>query len=95
MKMKTLPPSTEVALWLRILDPDGELRPTVARALLRLSFPERDRKRMHTLSAKARAGTLTADEENEAGDFERVGAVLSTLKSKARQVLKENRRGSK
>lgn len=96
MRMKTasLPPKTEAEVWMRILHPDGELSPRVARAILELSFPRRDISRMRELSAKARAGTLTAEEDTEMEDFERVGSILSTLKSKARQVLRRSRRGA-
>ncbi len=65
-----------------------------ARVILGLSFPENDVARMHELSAKARAGTLTPEEDAEMDDFERVGSILSTLKSKARQVLKRSSRGA-
>ena len=94
MKTASLPPSTEAEVWLRILHPDEELSPRVARAILGLSFPKNDISRMHELSAKARAGTLTPDEDTEMDDFERVGSILSTLKSKARQVLRRSSRGS-
>ena len=50
--------------------------------------------RMHALSAKARAGTLTPEEDSEMDNFERVGSILSTLKSKARQVLKRSSRSA-
>jgi hypothetical protein len=88
MTTATLPPTTEVALWLRILHPDGELTPEVARGVLKLSFPPDDVKRMRELSAKARGGTLAQEEEAAMEDYERVGALLSILKSKARQLLK-------
>lgn len=58
-----------------------------ARAILELSLPKSDITRMRELSAKARAGALTPQEDAEMDDFERVGAILSTLKSKARQIL--------
>jgi hypothetical protein len=89
MKTETLPPETEAAVWLRILHPDGKLTPEAARAILRLSFPETERDRMHELSAKARAGALTPAEEQQMDAYERAGALLSILKSKARQVLKK------
>src|SRR5262249_5202652 len=92
--MKTPAPETEVDVWMRILHPEKELPPRAARAILELSFPEEDVSRMHELSAKARAGTLSSREESEIETFERVGAILSTLKSKARQVLKRGRRGA-
>lgn len=90
MKTSSLAPETEVEVWLRILHPDKELSPRVARAILGLSFPKDDVTRMHELSAKARAGTLTHEEDAEMDHFERVGSILSTLKSKARQVLKRS-----
>jgi hypothetical protein len=87
MKSRPLSPKTETEVWLRILHPDKELPPAVARAILGLAFPMDDLTRMQELSAKARAGTLTPEEDMEMDNFERVGSVLSTLKSKARQVL--------
>ena len=94
MKNASLAPKTEVEVWLRILHPDDDLSPRVARAILGLSFPETDVGRMRELSAKARSGTLTPDEDAEKDDFERVGSILSTLKSKARQVLKRSGRSA-
>jgi hypothetical protein len=92
--MKTLAPKTEAEVWLRILHPDEELSPRAARAILGLSFPKDHVRRMHNLSAKARAGTLTPEEDAEMDNFERVGSILSTLKSKARQVLRRSSRGA-
>jgi hypothetical protein len=94
MKTASLAPKTEAEVWMRILHPDEELSPRVARAILTLAFPKNDTSRMHELSAKARAGTLTPEEDAEMDNFERVGSILSTLKSKARQVLKRSRRGA-
>lgn len=94
MKTASLAPKTEAEIWLRILHPDEELSPRVARAILGLSFPKKDISRMHELSAKARAGMLSPEEDAEMDDFERVGSILSTLKSKARQVLRRSRRGA-
>jgi hypothetical protein len=88
----SLAPKTEAELWLRILHPDEDISPRAARAILGL--PEGDLSRMRELSAKARAGTLTPEEDAEMDDIERVGAILSTLKSKARQVLRRPRRGA-
>jgi hypothetical protein len=94
MKTASLAPKTEVEIWLRILHPDEEMSPRVARAILGLTFPKSHFSRMHELSAKARAGTLTPEEDAAMDNFERVGAMLSTLKSKARQVLKHASRGA-
>ncbi|HEX7380277.1 MAG TPA: hypothetical protein VF278_24390 [Pirellulales bacterium] len=87
MKTAPLAPKTEAEIWLRILHPDDELTPPVAEAILELSFPEEEVRRMHELSAKARAGTLTPEEDTTLGNYERAGSILSTLKSRARQVL--------
>ena len=94
MKTATLAPKTEAEVWLSILHPDQELPPRVARAILGLSFPQDDVARMRELSARARAGTLTPEDDAEMDNFERVGSILSTLKSKARQVLKRSSRSA-
>jgi hypothetical protein len=88
MKTARRAPETEAEIWLHILYPEGEPSPQTARAILRLAFREDDVARMRELSAKARAGTLTPREDTAMNHFERAGAILSTLKSKARQVLK-------
>lgn len=93
MKSASLAEKTEAEVWLRILYPEGELSPRAAHVLLELSFPKRDVARMRELSAKARAGTLTPEEDAEMDNFERVGSILSTLKSKARQALGRSGRG--
>jgi hypothetical protein len=49
---------------------------------------------MNELSAKSRAGTLTPEEDTAMDDFERVGSILSNLKSKARQVLRRSSRSA-
>jgi hypothetical protein len=94
MKTATLTSSNELGVWLRILYPDGKITQRTARAILRLSFPVSEKKRMHDLSTKARAGILSEEEENEMDAIERAGSLLSILKSKARMVLKETERTS-
>jgi hypothetical protein len=79
---------TEAAIWERVIHPEGELTPRTARAILQLAFPTEDRRRMHELALKAQDGTLSAEEEVEIENYERVGTMLSILKSKARKVLK-------
>jgi hypothetical protein len=94
MKTISLAAKTEAEVWMRILHPDEQLPPRVARAILRLSFPNSDLRRMQELSAKVRAGTLTSEEDAEMDNFERVDSILSILKSKARQVVKRSNRGA-
>jgi hypothetical protein len=43
---------------------------------------------MDELSAKARAGALTAQEQTVLDTFERLGCLLDIVHSKARQALK-------
>src|SRR5687768_11383051 len=81
------------AIWDRVMR-NAAPSPIAARALLQLQFPASDRERMRDLAAKARAGTLTPDEEWETDAYERLGCLLDILHSKARRVLKGRRRPS-
>lgn len=84
--------SSETALWGRLFEPTShELSADLARYLLTLSFPEPDIDRMNELAKNARAGTLTLEEHIELDNYERVGHVLSLLKSTARKALKKVR----
>jgi len=84
--------TSEAALWGRLFDPAStDLSPEAAQYLLGLRFPQRDINRMHALAEKARSGTLTLEEHIELDNYERVGHVLSIMKSKARKALKQAR----
>ena len=79
----------QAAIWTRLFQSvEPTLVPEVARAILALDFPQGDKDRMHELAAKARAGALTAEEQEEIDTYGRVGSVLSIMKSKARRRLK-------
>jgi uncharacterized protein YnzC (UPF0291/DUF896 family) len=83
---------SEAALWGRLLDPVGaDLSPEAARYILNLQFPQSDVDRMQALAEKAREGNLTIEEHIEMDNYERVGHVLSLMKSKARKSLKKTR----
>ena len=87
--METTYANSDLAILDRVVAPERpDLPPDVAQGFLRLSFPEDDRRRMNELAEKARLGTLTADEQAETDSYERVGHLLSLLKSKARRSLK-------
>jgi hypothetical protein len=88
----TLP--AETALWKRLIHLEGDLPPTAARALLKLGFSGQDQERMRELSAKARAGTLTAREQDDMEAYERFGCLLDILHSYARRALKKRRSAS-
>lgn len=84
--------ASETALWGRLLDPvAADLSPEAAHYILGLQFPESDKDRMQELAEKARAGVLTLEEHIEMDNYERVGHVLSLMKSRARKSVKEAR----
>lgn len=84
--------ASEAALWGRLLDTVGaDLSPEAAHYILNLRFPQPDIDRMQELAEKARAGDLTLEEHIEMDNYERVGQILSLMKSKARKSLKKTR----
>jgi hypothetical protein len=72
----------------------GNLSPAAARALLKVRFSQRDVDRMNELAQKARAGTLTAEEQADLENYERIGCLLDMLHSQARRRLKPQRTAS-
>jgi hypothetical protein len=81
--------TSEVAIFGRVLEPErATLGAAAARAILDLDFKQADKDRMRRLLAKAKAGAMTPEEEIEIDNYERVGHMLSLLKSKARRSLK-------
>jgi hypothetical protein len=95
LEMMTMPTATESSILSRIIKPNQpDLPAPVARLILKWQFTEDDRRRMHMLLEKAKEGTLTRPEKSEAETYERVGNMLSILKSKSRQSLKSKRNGS-
>jgi len=81
--------ATDVALLGRLLHLDKPtLTSEAARSILALDFGQADRERMHQLALKAQEGSLTAEEKVEINHYERIGHLLSMMKSKARKSLK-------
>jgi len=78
------------SLWPGMIEFDGALSATAAKALLKLRFSDKDHDRMRLLSAKARAGTLSEKEEKEINTYEQVGCFLGVVHSKARRTLKSS-----
>jgi hypothetical protein len=79
--------TSEVAIFSRILEAeDVDLSPAGAQALLELRFAESDQNRMRDLSAKAKEGTSTVEEQEAINNYEKVGHILSLMKSKARRA---------
>ena len=90
------PSTTEVAIFGRVLEPEqATLNAAAAQAILDLDFKQADKDRMRQLLAKAKAGTLTAEEEVAIDNYERVGHMLSLMKSKARRSLKASQGNGK
>jgi hypothetical protein len=84
----------DVAMIARIVEPaNGDLSLAAARAFLKFQFPPSDLERAALLSQKAREGTLTAAEQDEIKDYDRVGCLLAALHSKARKTLKKQVNG--
>ena len=93
--MKANPPaSAEAALWERVIRMEGQLPAAATRALLKVRFPPQDEERMRQLSAKARAGQLSPQEQIEIDAYERLGCLLDILHSQARRALKRRRTAS-
>jgi hypothetical protein len=91
----TEPKNTEGTIWSRLLEAKAAtLSPEAASSLLELDFTEDDRARMHELSQKAQAGTLTVTEQAEIEDYGKVGSILGVLHSKARVALRNATNGS-
>ncbi len=92
--METAYANHDLAILDRVVVPDEpDLPSDVAKGFLRLSFADDDRRRMNELAGKASEGTLTDEEQAELDSFERVGHLLSLLKSKARRSLKRSASG--
>ena len=88
-------PHSSAAIWERVLLPAKEdLTQEQARYFLRLKFPPRDIRRMNSLSAKARGGSLTPEQDEELENYIRIGHLLGILQSRARQVLDQTGRFS-
>ncbi|MCI0459593.1 MAG: hypothetical protein L0Z62_21805 [Gemmataceae bacterium] len=80
--------NNEVAIFSRVIRPErNDLSLEAARSLLSLDFDPQDHDRMNELSAKARQGTLSSEEEQELKSYVHVGHILALLQSKARQSL--------
>jgi hypothetical protein len=92
MAIKTIaakpePVGTAMLEQLADLDPKS-ISPENARKFLDLAFSPLQRERVHSLSQKAREGSLTAAEEADLDEFIRVADLLAILQSRERQALK-------
>ncbi len=82
--------TSEAAIFGRVLEPDrANLSISAAKSILALEFTHADMDRMRLLLAKAKQGKLTSAEQVEIDNYERVGHMISLMKSKARCSLKD------
>ena len=81
----TITPYSESSILSRVVVP--KLTPDAIDSILSMEFPAKDVDRINALAEKARDGALTGEEREELDNFERVGLMLSILKSKARQAV--------
>jgi hypothetical protein len=80
--------NTGTAIMNRLIEPDGDdLSAAGANFILGLDFAHFDHARMAELSPKAQTGDLSADEQDELGEYLRAGDMLAILKLKARRSL--------
>lgn len=89
MSSQLATPNTEAAILSRVIEFDaGPTSPDVARYLLSMRLPPADEDRVNELSAKARAGILSAGEAQELDSYLHIGRLLAVLQSRARRFLK-------
>lgn len=71
-----------------IMPGEGDLPVEAARAILHFCLAQADYEQVNELAAKARIGTLTAEERAELDEYERLTCLLELMQSKARLSLK-------
>jgi hypothetical protein len=82
--------SSEAAILDRVIRPDSGGWPrAAAEAILAVRFGPQDQERMSLLLAKAKAGSLSAAEAEEAENYRHVGRLLELMKSRARRSLRD------
>ncbi len=92
--MKAAPQTfREAAILARLVGSDeSAMSASAAKGILRLTLSPADREEMHVLAAKARAGTLSKDEQADVEAYSRISSLLGILKSKARCALERDGR---
>ncbi len=81
--------SGEVSILARVLGDAETLTPSMARYILECNFSSADKSRMHELAVRNQDDTLAASEKDELLAYAKAGTLLSTLKSRARRVLRD------
>jgi uncharacterized protein YnzC (UPF0291/DUF896 family) len=82
--------SIESDIWERAIAEDNDgWSPDAARAILVFRLAEGDLQRADELAARARSGSLTAEEEEELEAYLRAGRLVELMKAKALLSLKK------
>ncbi len=91
MSSQVVTTNTEAAILARVIESDpSAITPDVARYLLSMRLPRTDEERVNELSAKARAGLLSAGETQELDSYLHIGRLLAVLQSRARRLLQNS-----
>ena len=81
--------ATSTQIFRRVIEPEkGSFSPELARVVLDLDFRGEAHSRYEGLSAKAREGTLSAEEADELDGYLHVDSLLAILRLKAERSLK-------
>jgi hypothetical protein len=84
--------TSEAAIFVRLWETEnGELSAVLARHILKLSFPEHDKARMHKLAVKNQESRISPAEKEELASYIKVGDLLAILQSKARKLLRKTK----
>ncbi len=68
---------------------EGSLTPQAAEGILVIGFSEQQKQKMQSLAEKARDGTISPKEREEATSFERISSLVGILQSRARITLRD------
>ena len=91
MSSQITSPNTEAAILSRVIQvEEGDLSRSAAEYLLSIRFGEHDVARMNVLSAAAREGKLTAEEQAELDSYLHVSNLLAIMQSKGRRALRRS-----
>ena len=86
----TTTPDRGADILARIIRPeDGGMSAEAAQSILSFQLAPEDRDTVNKLAAKARDGSLTADDRSALDEYERITAMLELMQSKARLSLKQ------
>jgi hypothetical protein len=87
--MSMTSPSSEAAIWARVIHPDrADMPPEAARYFLSLAFDQADVDRIHDLAVRNQQGDLSAEELEALKNFRQIGLQIDLLRSKARLALR-------